>query len=73
MYSFNSGAASAKHVSDIDGLVQKRCNSIADALELHLCCIKWSTYPGIILSMRPANETTLHCNVVSHLLAAYTE
>ena len=24
----------------IDGLMQKRCNSIADALELHLFCIK---------------------------------
>ena len=24
----------------LDGLMQKRCNSIADALELHLFCIK---------------------------------
>ena len=32
-----------------------------------------STCSGIILYMHPANETTLHCNVVSHCLGAYTK
>ena len=29
-------------IFDIDSLMQKRCNSIAKALELHLFCIKSS-------------------------------
>ena len=43
----NSLGPGIAHVH-IDGLVQERCNSIANALELHLSCTNPLIYGGII-------------------------
>ena len=34
-----------KTICEIDGLMQERCNSSANALELHLSCTKLSEWP----------------------------
>ena len=56
-------------VNDIDGLMQKRCNSIANALELRLSCINPSIFSSILKlyqSIIHIPQTYLQCLYLDH-------
>ena len=44
------------HAPQINGLVQERCNSIANALELRLSPTNWNIFSGLILTLWDMNN-----------------